>query len=122
MQRSESHSLQGLQLWSEDYENFLIKTLLLSQENNYSNALRSLSQQQEPVYLAKVRDYIQKHAYKEIRTKDLQRLVGVAKSKLYNEFQHYYGTIPMYFYANIVCSKCIKFSPPLAIKIFRFQD
>ncbi|MCU4493125.1 AraC family transcriptional regulator [Acinetobacter guillouiae] len=95
--RSQYKSMQGLQLWSEDYENFLIKALLLSQENNYSSLLRSLSDQQAPEYLRKVCDYIQKYAHEEIRAEDLLRLAGVSKSKLYAEFQQYYGTSPLTF-------------------------
>lgn len=95
--RSQYKSVQGLQLWSEDYENFLIKALLFSQENNYSTLLRSLCEQQEPEYLRKVRDYIQQYAHEEIRAEDLQRLAGVSKSKLYDEFQHHYGTSPLSF-------------------------
>lgn len=95
--RAQYKGVQGLQLWSEDYENFLIKALLLSQENNYSHLLNELCNQQEPEYLRKVRDYIQQHAHEEICADDLHRLAGVSKSKLYDEFQQYYGTSPLSF-------------------------
>ena len=61
---------------SEDYENFVIKALLLSQENNYSEALKSLSHQDEPAYIRKVRNFIIEHAHEEICAEDLQRLAG----------------------------------------------
>lgn len=95
--RSKYKGLTGLQVWSDDYESFLIKALLLSQENNYSALLSSLCNQQEPEYLRKVRNYIQQYAHEEIRIEDLQRLAGVSKSKLYDEFQQYYGTSPLSF-------------------------
>lgn len=85
----------GLQMLSQDYENFVIKALLLSQENNYSNELKLLSTQSEPSYILKVRNYMIENAHRDISVEDLQRIAGVSKSKLYDEFQHYYGTSPM---------------------------
>ncbi len=93
--KSQYTGFYGLQMLSEDYENFVIKALLLSQENNYSHALKELSQQREPSYISKVRNFIVAHAHEEICADDLQRLAGVSKSKLYEEFQYYYGTSPM---------------------------
>ena len=85
----------GLQMLSDDYENFVIKALLLSQEHNYSAALKAQAQQQEPAYICKVKSFIVEHAHEAICAEDLQRLAGVSKSKLYDEFQQYYGTSPM---------------------------
>ncbi|MGE8608201.1 MAG: helix-turn-helix transcriptional regulator, partial [Acinetobacter baumannii] len=48
-----------------------------------------------PAYIRKVRNFIIEHAHEEICAEDLQRLAGVSKSKLYDEFQQYYGTSPM---------------------------
>lgn len=93
--KSQYSNFYGLQMLSEDYENFVIKALLLSQENNYSEALKLLSHQDEPAYIRKVRNFIIAHAHEEICAEDLQRLAGVSKSKLYDEFQQYYGTSPM---------------------------
>lgn len=93
--KSQYMGFYGLQMLSEDYENFVIKALLLSQENNYSNELKSLSNYQEPAYIRKVRDFIVEHAHEEICANDLQQLAGVSKSKLYEEFQQYYGTSPI---------------------------
>jgi AraC-like DNA-binding protein len=95
--KSQYMSFYGLQMLSEDYENFIIKGLLLSQENNYSDALRNLSNQFVPNYIRKVRDYIIAHAHEEICADDLHRMAGVSKSKLYEEFQHFYNTSPIAF-------------------------
>ena len=95
--RAQFKGVQGMQLWSEDYESFLIKALLLSQENNYSEMLRTLCNQSEPEYLRKIREFIQKHAHENICADDLHRIAGVSKTKLYEEFQHYYGTSPLSF-------------------------
>ncbi|PJG42449.1 AraC family transcriptional regulator [Acinetobacter tandoii] len=92
---TQNNGFFGLQMLSDDYENFVIKALLLSQEHNYSAALHAQAQQQEPTYIRKVKSFIVDHAHEEICAEDLQRLAGVSKSKLYDEFQHYYGTSPM---------------------------
>lgn len=93
--KSQHNGFNGLPLLAEDYENFIIKALLLSQENNYSDQLKQLSTQQHPPYIQKVHKFILVHAHEEICADDLQELAGVSKSKLYEEFQHYYGTSPM---------------------------
>jgi AraC-like DNA-binding protein len=94
---AQNNGFFGLQMLSDDYENFVIKALLLSQEHNYSAALKVHAQQQEPIYIRKVKNFIIEHAHEDIRADDLQRLAGVSKSKLYDEFQQYYGTSPMSF-------------------------
>lgn len=93
--KSQYISFHGLSLLAEDYENFIIKTLLLSQENNYSEQLRQLSNQRQPTYIQKVHKFIITHACEEISVDTLQKLAGVSKSKLYEEFQAYYGTSPL---------------------------
>ncbi|NNP71651.1 AraC family transcriptional regulator [Acinetobacter defluvii] len=87
----------GLNMFSEDYENFLIKTLLLSQENNFSNALRSLADSAEPIYIQKVKQFLIEHAQENITAEMILNVAGVSKSKLYEQFQHYYGTSPIAF-------------------------
>ncbi|WP_425918721.1 AraC family transcriptional regulator [Acinetobacter sp. TSRC1-2] len=93
--KSQYTGFYGLPLLAEDYENFIIKALLLSQENNYSEQLKQLSAQQQPAYIQRVHKFILTHAQEEICADHLQDLAGVSKSKLYEEFQYYYGTSPM---------------------------
>lgn len=93
--KSQYTGFYGLPMLAEDYENFIIKALLLSQENNYSEQLKQLSPQQQPAYIQRVHRFILAHAHEEICADHLQDLAGVSKSKLYEEFQHYYGTSPM---------------------------
>ncbi|WOE32489.1 MULTISPECIES: AraC family transcriptional regulator [unclassified Acinetobacter] len=95
--KSQYMSFYGLQMLSEDYENFIIKGLLLSQAHNYSDALRNISDQSVPSYIRKVRDYIITHAQQEICADDLHHIAGVSKSKLYEEFQFFYQMSPMIF-------------------------
>lgn len=87
----------GLQMFSEDYENFLIKTLLLSQENNYSNALRTQADQSQPLYLRNVKKFMLEHAHENISMDHLVHIAGVSKTKLHEQFQHYYGASPIAF-------------------------
>lgn len=93
--KSQYMGFYGLSLFSEDYENFIIKTLLLSQENNYSERLRQLSNLQQPAYIQNIHKFIIMHAREDIGADTLQKLAGVSKSKLYDEFQTYYGTSPL---------------------------
>jgi len=89
--------LHGLEMLSEDYENFIIKALLLSQENNYSYELNGLSNAHEPLYIRRIRDFIIEHVHEDIDIESLIQIAGVSKSKLYEEFQQYYGTSPMLY-------------------------
>ncbi|MBJ9986009.1 AraC family transcriptional regulator [Acinetobacter sp. S40] len=93
--KSQYHHFYGLQMLSEDYENFIIKALLLSQENNYSAALKALSGQYIPAYLKKVEAFIVEHACEDLTIEDLYGFVGISKSKLHDEFQQFYGMSPM---------------------------
>jgi len=95
--KSQYAGFVGLQMLSEDYESFVIKALLLSQENNYSAELSALSELQQPAYIRKVKNYMIDHAHIDICAEDLQRIAGVSKSKLYQEFQQYYGSSPMLY-------------------------
>lgn len=95
--KSQYAGFVGLQMLSDDYESFLIKALLLSQESNYSAALNELSQSTQPAYILKVKNYIVNHAHTDIRAEDFQAIAGVSKSKLYQEFQQHYGTSPMLY-------------------------
>ena len=42
-----------------------------------------------------MKNHIINHAHEDICADDLQRLAGVSKSKLYDEFKLHYGTSPM---------------------------
>ncbi|AOX96853.1 Bacterial regulatory helix-turn-helix s, AraC family protein [Acinetobacter baumannii] len=72
--KSQYSNFYGLQMLSEDYENFVIKALLLSQENNYSEALKSSHIKMSSLY-SKVRNFILNMLTKRICAEDLQRLL-----------------------------------------------
>lgn len=95
--KSQYIGFYGLQMFSEDYENFLIKALLLSQENNFSNALRDIAHQNEPSHIRKVKQFLIEHAHENITVEMILNIASVSKTKLYEQFQHHYGTSPMAF-------------------------
>lgn len=87
--------LNGLTLLSDDYENFLIKGLLLSQNNNYSDQLKKLTDHQEHRSVRRVKEFIHRFADKELDANDLLMVSGTSKSKLYREFQEDMKMSPM---------------------------
>lgn len=95
--KSQYTDFYGLRMFSEDYENFLIKALLLSQENNFSEALRNLSSQEVPLFIRNVKKFMIDHAHEMLSIEMILRVAGVSKSKLYDQFQYYYGMSPLVF-------------------------
>ena len=93
--KSHYASFGGLPMLTEDYENFLLKALLMSQQNNYSQSLLELNSQHIPKHILAVKNHITSNPQEDICADDLQRLAGVSKSKLYDEFKLHYGTSPM---------------------------
>ena len=93
--KSHYASFGGLPMLTEDYENFLLKALLMSQQNNYSQTLLELNSQHIPKHILAVKNHITSNPQEDICADDLQRLAGVSKSKLYDEFKLHYGTSPM---------------------------
>ena len=86
----------GLEMFSGDYENFLIKTLLLSQENNFSEELKGLHNK-KPNYIQKVQKFLMQHAHENITLEMILTVAGVSKTKLYRQFQECYGMTPIAF-------------------------
>lgn len=93
--RHEYARFDGLDLLSADYESFLIKSLLLTQENNYSAQLRQLSQYQLPKSVQRVKSFIHQFAHQDITAADLLMVSGVSRSTLYREFQEALQLSPM---------------------------
>lgn len=79
---------------ARDIERALIKGLILSQPNNYSRELVSLSQTRCPEYLLKAKQFIHEHASNEINLDDMEQAAGVSKFKLYEDFKKYFGISP----------------------------
>jgi AraC-like DNA-binding protein len=79
---------------ARDIERALIKGLILSQPNNYSSELVSLSQTRCPEYLLKAKRFLHEHASDEINLEDVERAAGVSRFKLYEDFKKYFGVSP----------------------------
>ncbi|MFK2911563.1 AraC family transcriptional regulator [Pseudomonas sp. 3HC3] len=77
-----------------DFEKALIKGLILSQPNNYSNELAGRSQIRYPEYLLKAKEFLHEHASDEIKLDEVGRAVGVSRFKLYEDFKKYFGITP----------------------------
>lgn len=82
---------------SSDFENIIIKSLLLTQEHNYSDHIRHTEQKDIPVYIKRVHQFIIEHYFEQVTVKDLERISGVSKSKLYDEFYYFYGASPILY-------------------------
>lgn len=81
----------------EDYESFIIKSLLLSQQNNYSFDLMSSIVNKIPDHILRVKEYIELNAKYDIRVEDLIFISGISRSKLYSEFKEYFGVTPFIY-------------------------
>lgn len=88
-------ALNGLNLISDDYENFLIKSLLLTQKNNYSDQLNALNTHKIPKSVSMVKEFIHRFADKDIHVSDLIMVAGTSQSTLYREFKTVMHMSPM---------------------------
>ncbi|MCP1507719.1 AraC-like DNA-binding protein [Pseudomonas marginalis] len=82
-------------IFSRDIEAALIKGLILSQRNNYSDLINEHLQCQLPYYLIKARDYIHNNARENICLEDIERASGVSRFKVFDGFKKYFGMPPM---------------------------
>jgi AraC-like DNA-binding protein len=80
---------------SSEFEGALLKALLLSQPNNYSDQLSRQMSSSIPHYLTRARDYIHANAREPIALEDLERHAGVSRYKLFQAFSRYLGCSPM---------------------------
>lgn len=96
-----SRDLFGQNLFSQDIESSLIKGLILSQENNYSDELRSTLVAQWPHYLVKAKAFMQENARYDISLEDIERASGVTRVKLFEVFRKYFGVPPMAYLKRI---------------------
>jgi AraC-like DNA-binding protein len=80
---------------SSEFEITLLKTLLLSQPNNYSCSLADALERTTPHYVAKARNFIHENARDPITLDDIERAAGVLRPKLFEGFKQYLGCPPM---------------------------
>lgn len=88
-------SLFDLGIIQRDYENILIKALLMAQRHNYSQELSNVLAQSPPHYVLLARKFIESHAPQDICLADIVIASGVHKLKLFEGFNRYFNTTPV---------------------------
>jgi AraC-like DNA-binding protein len=73
----------------------LVRALLLSQSNNYSEELSRKVIDGLPEYFARARSYIEENYPNSVRIDDIERVSGVTSAKLCVTFREFTGTTPM---------------------------
>lgn len=88
-------SLFDLGIIQRDYENILIKSLLMTQPHNYSEALINVLERTPPHYVLLARKFIEDNAHQDIRLADIVRASGVHKLKLFEGFNRHLNISPV---------------------------
>lgn len=78
-----------------DLEKALIKGLILSQPNNYSEELSRAAGSKLPHYLVRAKEFIHGNAKEDLRLEDIEAAAGIARSKLFEGFKEHFGLSPM---------------------------
>lgn len=94
------NNVHGFDLISNDYENFIIKSLLFSQENNYSAHLNNILEISEDNYIKRIRNYMVAHAIEELDFNHIAKMHGVSKTKLFADFKQMYDETPVSYLKN----------------------
>jgi AraC-like DNA-binding protein len=89
------HSLYHSVSMTSDIETALIKGLLLAQPHNYSDEMACNRLASSPAYLKKVRQFLMDNAREEISAEDIEKIAGISRFKLYEDFKRYFGVPPM---------------------------
>lgn len=88
-------SLFGQQPLARDLERTLIKGLILSQPNNYSEALAQRSESRCPAFVLKARRFIEEQAENDLLLADIQQEAGVSAQRLHDGFKQHFGLSPL---------------------------
>lgn len=89
------HELFEQVSFARDIESALIKGLILSQPNNYTEELRAQSGAKLPYYLIRARDFIENHAREDLHLEDVESAAGISRFKLFEGFRKHFGVSPM---------------------------
>jgi AraC-like DNA-binding protein len=87
-------------LAANDFEQFVMTSLLLSLSHNYSDALRQRETCVAPRDVRRASEYIREHAAEPITLADLVQASGVAGRTLLQHFRDFYGVSPMRYLRN----------------------
>lgn len=88
-------SIHGNDIVVSQFEQFVMTLLLMTQPNNYSDALRRTDNGVRPKDVKRAIDYIQANLSLSITLEDLVGVSGVPGRTLYQHFQDFVGTTPM---------------------------
>ncbi|MDE1167439.1 MAG: helix-turn-helix domain-containing protein [Pseudomonas sp.] len=80
---------------ARDLERTLIKGLILSQPNNYSEALKALGETRCPAFVLKARRFIEAQAENDLVLADIQQAAGVTPQRLHEGFKQHFGLSPI---------------------------
>ena len=79
----------------EQYQRLLMRTLLHSQPNNYSEELAAIEPAQVPYYVLQIEQYIQEHFAQAISLEQLAEHGNVSERTLLEGFKRYHDVSPM---------------------------
>jgi AraC-like DNA-binding protein len=82
------------------YEQLIMTGLLLSQPNNYADALHRLEVRVSPRDVQRAVDYIQGHLDSSLTLADIARASGIPGRTLLKHFKDHWGTSPMRYMRN----------------------
>lgn len=87
------------------HEQFIMTGLLLSQPNNYADALHRLEVRVSPRDVQRAVDYIQGHLDSPLTLADIARASGIPGRTLLKHFKDHWGTSPMRYMRNARLSR-----------------
>ncbi|EXB22991.1 AraC family transcriptional regulator [Acinetobacter baumannii] len=83
-----------------NFESNLVIMLLNAQPHNYSQEL-NLRQQGQPNYLLKVEQILINSLNQPLNLKELEKVLGVSRERLYRDFHLYFGQSPIAYFRNL---------------------
>ncbi len=78
-----------------EIESIIVKSLLFSQESNYSDELARISETEIPAHIKRARNFIELNAKYELSLEDIESAAGISRYKLLTDFKKSLGTSPM---------------------------
>ena len=95
---SELETYEGLHCHkavADSYTDLIVRTLLLTQANNYSDEITMAFEPKLPSYLMRAKVFIEEHARFCIELQDVEAASGVSRYKLFESFRKYLNVAPM---------------------------
>ncbi|EXS30772.1 bacterial regulatory helix-turn-helix s, AraC family protein [Acinetobacter sp. 742879] len=97
---NDDHSLcDSSGVWN-NFESNLVIMLLNAQPHNYSQELK-LRQQGRPTYLSKVEQVLTDCLDQPLNLRELEKILGVSRERLYRDFHLYFGQSPIAYFRDL---------------------